>query len=559
MARVALSGVFFYSVLLCGQESLLLDVPNPDLSGMDAPVQQQIHDAQAHVAGLAKAAPAEQARAYGKLGQIYTAYALQEAAIPCFKNAAALDPTEFKWPYYLAYIFQTKGDLQQATENYSTALTLRPDDEIATLRLADTNLKLDHLDVAEQLYEKARAKNQQSVPALDGRGRVALARRQYQKAAELLNQALTINPEAAYLHYPLAMAYRGLGEVEKAQAELAKHGPAAPELVDRYLTEIQDIKTGRSVLWAQASQQMAAEKFSEAIASYRQMIQINDNDLVARTYLGTALARAGATDEAIRELSEVLRRAPADTEANYCLGVVYARSGKDAEAIQHFQATIKGDPQFAEVHFQLANVLMRVRQYENAVAEYSKTLERTPDNAFASLMKALALVRLQRYHDARAALEQAHTTTPANLDVVNILARLLAAAPDDSVRDGRRSLELMQPISKNGTLDLDQAETIAMALAETGNFDKAAALQRTVIENLENEDPARVAILRETLALYEKQQPCRRPWRDDDPIFVPTPGTNEILPNADLNTGNPPHPATQIDQLIPATERHSHA
>ena len=98
-----------------------------------------------------------------------------------------------------------------------------------------------------------------------------------------------------------------------------------------------------------------------------------------------------------------------------------------------------------------------------------------------------------------------------------------------------------------------------MALAETGNFDKAAALQRTVIENLENEDPARVAILRETLALYEKQQPCRRPWRDDDPIFVPTPGTNEILPNADLNTGNPPHPATQIDQLIPATERHSHA
>jgi len=502
----------------------LRPVPPPDLTGIDSAVQTQIREAQSRVA-TAHQNNLDLSQAYGELGEIYQAYGLNDPSIACYGNAHVLAPNEFKWPYYLGYLFQTQGDTQQALTYYEIAWRLRPDDEPVVLRLAEADLRLNRLDDAERLYSQLIARNRQNVSALDGLGRVALAQHQFAKAVDYLNQALAIDPQAAYLHYPLAMAYRGLGNVEKTEAELAKHGPAAPTLVDPYVTELQNLKTGTANLWTRASQQMAAGDLSAAIETYRKLVEANASDPVAKTYLGTALARAGNTDEAIQQFNEALKKAPANTETHYCLGVVLAELGRDNEAIAHFQATIRGDSQFIEAHFQLANVLMRTQNYSQAATEYSKTVERDPKNAFASLMEAMALVRLSRYVDARSALERAHKTLPQDTDIANALARLLAAAPDNNVRDGKRALEIMQELLKNdGSADTDQAQTIAMALAETGQFEKAAGVQRSVIETAEQDSPGpQIEALRGTLALYDHGQACRLPWHNDDPIFLPTP------------------------------------
>jgi len=71
--------------------------------------------------------------------------------------------------------------------------------------------------------------------------------------------------------------------------------------------------------------------------------------------------------------------------------------------------------------------------------------------------------------------------------------------------------------------NLETGETIAMALAEAGQFDRAAQLQRAMAvqaQQLGNSDLAEV--LRHNLILYEHHQACRTPWRDDDPIFKPS-------------------------------------
>jgi tetratricopeptide (TPR) repeat protein len=512
----------------------LLEIPIPDAERMDVSVQQQVRDAQARVAQAQTSSREDQSLAYGRLGQVYQAYGLEDAAIPSFKNAQTLGPREFRWPYYLGLIFQRRGDLQQAIESYQTALQLKPNDEVTKLRLGEANLRTNHLEEAEMLYTQIVAANPRSAPALDGLGRLALARGKYGEALELLARALAINPDASYLHYPLAMAYRGLGRLNEARAELAKHGPAAPELIDPYLRELQDLKSGEADLWLLASQQMAQKKFSEAATTYYSLLKKNPDDLVAQTYLGTALARAGRMDDAIQQLSDVLRKSPQNAEAHYCLGVVFARLARDEAAVEQFRATMNADPQFGEVHFQIANVLMRTHHYDEAAQQYAKAVHRNPTDTFAALMEAMALVRIKRFADARSALEQAHSTQPENQEVVNALARLLAAAPDANIRDGKRALELLRQIVtvKESSIDLEWAETIAMALAETGDFAKAAALQRSVIERLERENLAGVEALRGTLALYERGEACRVPWRDDDPIFVPTPNTGDGAPNA---------------------------
>jgi len=534
-----------------GDGSSLQAVPSPDLNAMDPEVQRQIREAQSGVTRK-DLKEKELAGAYGRLGEIYQAYGLNDAAIACYDNAHALQPEEFKWPYYLGYLLQTKGDLQQALSNYRAALKLRAGDEITIHRMASANLSLNQLDEAERLYQQELSRDDKSVAALDGLGRVALERRQFEKAIDYLSQALTIDPQAAYLHYPLGMAYRGEGNLEKAQEELGQHGPAAPELTDRYLGDVQEIRVGKADLWTKASQQMAANNLSEAIASYRKLVESNGQDATARTYLGTALARAGKTQEAVQQFTEALRISPNNAETHYCLGVVLATLDNDEQAIVHFRATIERDPQFPEVHFQLANVLMRTRRYDEAASEYKRAVESDSRNTFAAVMRAMALVRLERYKEARSVLEQAHAAAPSNFDINNALARLLAAAPDSSIRDGQRALELMRQVIKSeGSLDSDQAETAAMALAEAGQFEKAAGIQRSVIESVERESPgAKVDNLRETLAHYEHGEACRAPWRDDDPIFFPTPQKSVDPPTSQTRTWIAQQQIAQIDVAI---------
>ena len=64
--------------------------------------------------------------------------------------------------------------------------------------------------------------------------------------------------------------------------------------------------------------------------------------------------------------------------------------------------------------------------------------------------------------------------------MAHALARLLAAAPHPSLRDGGRSLALMAAVLESATVP-SYVETQAMALAEVGRFEDAAASQRAVL------------------------------------------------------------------------------
>jgi hypothetical protein len=58
----------------------------------------------------------------------------------------------------------------------------------------------------------------------------------------------------------------------------------------------------------------------------------------------------------------------------------------------------------------------------------------------------------------------------------HLLARLLAAAPDAAVRDGRRALDLALALHRVAPA-VAAAETVAMAYAEVGDFTQALAWQ----------------------------------------------------------------------------------
>ena len=259
---------------------------------------------------------------------------------------------------------------------------------------------------------------------------------------------------------------------------------------------------------------------------YRELVEKDPEDPRLRVELGSALAGRGEWEAALEQYQEALRLSPTDSRTHYDIGLVHTWHGRSKQAIEHYRASLESDPDLKQAHFQLANELMRVKRHEEAVPYYAKVVELDPRNEFAHLMWAMALVGGGRYAAARVRLENSLGAFPGNGSLANALARVLAASPDDAVRDGTRALSMAEKIVKTNEqdLDLDYVVTLAMALAEVGQFDRGAQLQQAMISQAK--DAGRqdlVDLLDDDLALYEQRKPARLPWKPDDPIFSPVP------------------------------------
>ena len=168
-------------------------------------------------------------------------------------------------------------------------------------------------------------------------------------------------------------------------------------------------------------------------------------------------------------------------------------------------------------------------RFERMFIQYNEALRVNPKSVDARFGYGMALVRLGRYREARDWFEDASRVSPDSPEFPYALARLLAAAPDDRVRDGQRAQAIVERLLSGGkTIDL--GETMAMALAERGQFADAVGIQRSLIEAAIRSGLEPVAKrLTANLVRYERQQPCRMPWATDDPIHSPGPPIDPTL------------------------------
>jgi tetratricopeptide (TPR) repeat protein len=276
---------------------------------------------------------------------------------------------------------------------------------------------------------------------------------------------------------------------------------------------------------------LEAKDFPTAAANFRRGMELSqDNTMLRRSLqhkLGTALFMTGDLRGARDQFEEVVRQSPASgidesaAKAHFSLAVLMMSSGDRKAAIEHFSAALKYQPNYVEAHVGLADALSRSGRVAESLPHYREALAINPRAAQAWMGSAMALVRAGRYQEARDQLGEAMQLQSDHPEFAHALARLLAAAPDDRVRDGPRSLELVQELFKNDK-STNLGETMAMALAEVGEYKRAAAIQRGVMAAAEKaglqQDVQRMA---GNLRLYERGQPSRTPFADDDPFRLP--------------------------------------
>jgi tetratricopeptide (TPR) repeat protein len=509
----------------CDKPPDLLAMPKTDLTRVEPAVRNRIAAATAEFETSIKSdtSSAARARAYGELAMVYHAQDLTAPARVAYINAHRLDPRDKRWPYLLAHLYADQGNIPEAIKHFEIVRTIDRSYVPAEIYLGQMYLLNGELDKARSTFEVAKADKDAEAVALAGLGKVALAGNQYKEAAALLEEALKLRPNASRLRQPLAMAYRGLGDTDKAKANLAQFATDGPE--PGVTDPIVDAMSGKVVVsrvLLRRGQRFGKEgRFDLAERAFRAAVASDPTNAEALANLGISLANLGRTDEAQKSLIESLRLDDSSSVAHFSLAVVYDRRGDDASAIAQYRAAVAQDPNNLQATVYLADAIMRAGSSLDAARWYRQALSQDAKSTRIALSLTFALIKSRDYGEARKVIETALSRDPQNAELINTLARLLATAPAAELRDGQRALTMAKSLFEaNPTLTVGQ--TYAMALAESGNFTEAVKLQQETMIGYERSGmPVDNAFLTQNLTAYLQHQPAREGWSAEDPVFRP--------------------------------------
>jgi Flp pilus assembly protein TadD len=277
---------------------------------------------------------------------------------------------------------------------------------------------------------------------------------------------------------------------------------------------------------------------------------------VAAQGLGDVALREGRLNDAVQHFRDALTRMPQATAVHYSLAMAYRGLGRLEDArteldrrgsgvitlgdpeVESLRALVRGErlltirgkaafeagqfrdaaswfasaiadaPEAIAARVNLGTTYIRLGEPDKAIEQFEMVMRLNPDDDETATNLAILLADRSRFADAIAVLKTTRARVPRSTPVATTLARLLAASPDRSVRNGAEALALAEEVFAASPSPV-HAETVALALTELGRCaDAHAWLLRAVAAAEQAVDVAEVERLRALLARYSSPA-CR--------------------------------------------------
>ena len=165
------------------------------------------------------------------IASCYSALGQPQTAIEYYNRADSMSPNNTQILYSLAYLYYTRGDIQQAKKYVDASIAADPQNANAQqlkqhLSLQDSNEVMNQAVTymnqgeyanAKKLMEKVVASNPNDFQAYYYLGHIAYATEKYEESTRNFMMAIKNNPNYALSYYSLGLAYDKLREFNRSQ------------------------------------------------------------------------------------------------------------------------------------------------------------------------------------------------------------------------------------------------------------------------------------------------------------------------------------------------------
>ena len=332
-------------------------------------------------------------------------------------------------------------------------------------------------------HQDARAASKRAIqlnpPLARAQTNLSIERYNAERKSQERRQRLAPEPQVVegneLAHYNLGLAFRQKGYYNEA---LREYRLALERGEDRRLT-----------LQAMAEVHLLKHDFAAALELYDTLLREVPDSPKLWNERGVVLHQAGRTDEALASYRQAV-----EVDARYALawnnlGVVQAHKTAADAAIESFRTALRLQGAFSAARLNLALLLYQLRRFQLALEAYRQVLSGEPGSAAAWNGVGLVLVELKRFPDARNAFVRAVEADPAHAGAHYNLSFTLSNLGDfdGALRATKRALEL-DPyyVSQKFTLTIDlqyekttigiapeiSADVTAETIGEDFNFDQ---------------------------------------------------------------------------------------
>ena len=261
-----------------------------------------------------------------------------EEAIAMLRKVVEEDPNVIDGWFMLGTQYFKAGKYPEAIAQYSRALQLKPDYDLALINMANVYRRMGNDDAALAGYERY----------------------------------IKVDPQNAFVRYQIGEIYLDQGNLERAEPEFLEALKIDPKLASALVA--------RGAIAFQRGQVPEAEKrFKDALA-------LKADVRLAHFNLALIAEARGDDNAADAEYRTEIDKHPTAYKAIFNLGRLKARQGLPAAAIELYKKAVEANPEFAEGYFYLAKALLDEGKALDDAENYArKGLKLDPDGQTSPL------------------------------------------------------------------------------------------------------------------------------------------------------------------------------
>ncbi len=422
----------------------------------------------------------------------------------------------------------------KAVAAYQAILTKHPDYIPALARLAEYKLNVQKIDESMGYTDHILKSNPKSSEGQILKGRIYLARREYNDAISILQLYVKDFPRSAAGHYYLGLAHYGNRDLQQTRTHLAEAVNIKPEWddaqislaeilalsgsYDQALAHVKTVlKAGRidvrgallaGQLYLQKNDLPNAERsyalavkcspnnpmgyvglgrvhlqqknVKEALSQFDKALQIQPNYIEALRLISAVHISSKQYKIAINKINERIKSYPSHPWLYHLLGQVYEAAGDNGRAEANYREAVRLNSESPELVNALGSFYMRQGMLDLAETKFTEAVRLSPSSYQSYMGLGLVCEAKNKYGEAKENYRKALEIQPRLFSAANNLAFLYAETGDNI----DQALNLAQSAKESVPDDPYISDTLGWIYYKKNTFSRAIVYLREANEKL---------------------------------------------------------------------------